>query len=200
MMDSSQPFALPEQIGDFRIVQLLGQGGMGAVYLAEDVRLQRRVALKVMKAEVASNPDSAERFLREARAAAKLEHDHIVTIYTVGEAKQPDGRPLLYLAMPLLKGEPLDARIRRNEGHPLPLDEQLTIGRQIAEGLSAAHLARIARRWRAGNAGDETDADSGADDVGHRTAGTEVGVCGCRVASEREAVGCGEHGRVDSYS
>ena len=103
--ESVEPSAepTPTHLDHFRIVRLLGQGGMGAVYLAEDTRLGREVALKTMRAELAARPGAKERFLREARLAAALEHDHIVPIYHVGEA---NGTP--YLAMPFLKGQSLD--------------------------------------------------------------------------------------------
>ena len=88
LLGSDEPMA--EQIGDYRIIAKLGEGGMGAVYRAEDIRLKREVALKVMRAEIVQHPASRERFVREARAVAKLKHDHIVTIYYVGEE---NGRP-----------------------------------------------------------------------------------------------------------
>ena len=84
---------------------------MGTVYEAEDTKLERRVALKVMKPEIAKNPQHRERFLREARTAAKVESDFICPIYQVGEE---NGVP--YIAMPFLKGEPLDARLKQSGG------------------------------------------------------------------------------------
>jgi hypothetical protein len=98
---------LPERLEHFRILKLLGQGGMGAVYLAEDTRLGRQVALKTLRPELAAKPGTRERFLREARLAAALEHDHICPIYHVGEE---EGIP--YLAMPFLKGQSLDDLIK----------------------------------------------------------------------------------------
>src|SRR5437667_12094885 len=86
--DFLSPAQEPDEIGrlgNYRILKVLGQGGMGVVFLAEDVHLQRTVALKAMLPEVAQKAGSRERFLREARAAAKLEHDHLVPIYQVGE-------------------------------------------------------------------------------------------------------------------
>jgi serine/threonine protein kinase/Leucine-rich repeat (LRR) protein len=123
---------LPERLEHFRILKVLGQGGMGSVYLAEDTRLGRQVALKTMRPELATKPGAKERFLREARLAAALEHDHIVPIYHVGEA---DGTP--YLAMPLLKGQSLDVRIKGKL--KLPPHEVIRVGIQIAAGLAAAH-------------------------------------------------------------
>src|SRR5438045_893919 len=97
------------RLGGFRILKILGHGGMGVVFLGEDPKLGRQVALKAMLPHLAGNSSSQSRFLREARAAAALEHDHIVAIYHVGEDR---GAP--YIVMPFLKGEPLDARLQRD--------------------------------------------------------------------------------------
>ena len=96
---------LPRSTGDFgwlahyRVLRLLGQGGMGLVFLAEDSLLSRLVALKVIRPEIVGTPGIAERFTREARATAAIKHDHIVTIYQVG---QENGMP--FLSMEYLKG------------------------------------------------------------------------------------------------
>ncbi len=131
------------RLGPYRVLRKLGEGGMGIVFLAEEVLLQRQVALKVMQPSQAASPLARERFLREARATAALEHDHIVPIFAVGEAAVVSGT-VPYLAMPFLKGEPLDARLAR-EGR-LPVAEVLRIGREIAEGLAAAHAAGLIHR------------------------------------------------------
>ena len=112
------------RVGDFRIRGLLGEGAMGQVYLAQDITLGRRVALKLIKRSVLQS-DGAARFLEEARATASLNHPHIVTIYAVGEH---EGRP--YLALEYLDGESLRARLAAG---PLPLREALRHGRAIAE-------------------------------------------------------------------
>ena len=112
---------------------------MGIVFLAEDPQLQRRVALKVMRPALAGNSAARQRYLREARAAAAVEHDHIITIHQVGE-----DRGVLFLAMPFLKGESLDARLNRDSSLPVP--EVLRIGREIAEGLDAAHQHGLIHR------------------------------------------------------
>ncbi len=142
LSDLWQPSQMDDEIGrmgEYRILKLLGSGGMGAVFLAEDSKLHRLVALKLMRPRVAARPDSAERFLREARAAAALRHDHILTIYQVGEtAKVP------YLAAEYLEGESLEDRLRRNS--PLPTSDVLRIGREIAEGLTAAHEKGLIHR------------------------------------------------------
>lgn len=135
---AQQPGALG-QLGTYRIVKLLGSGGMGAVFLAEDTQLRRPVALKLIRPRAAASPIARDRFLREARAAAALRHDHIVTIYQVGEE---NGVP--YLAMEHLEGESLDDRLRR-EG-TLPIPEAVRIAGEIAEGLAAAHARGLIHR------------------------------------------------------
>ncbi|MFO0969502.1 MAG: bifunctional serine/threonine-protein kinase/formylglycine-generating enzyme family protein [Gemmataceae bacterium] len=130
---------LPPTLGGYRVLRRIGQGGMGVVYEAMDVKLERRVALKVMKPQIADDPPTRERFLREARVAAKVESDFICPIYQVGEE---NGVP--FIAMPFLKGESLDARLKRGAG--LPLESVVRIGREVAEGLSAAHEAGLIHR------------------------------------------------------
>jgi Leucine-rich repeat (LRR) protein len=120
------------RLGPYRIVALLGFGGMGVVFEAEDPHLGRKVALKVMLPSQAARESARARFLREARAAAALEHDHIVSIYHVGEDQ---GVP--YIAMQFLTGETVAERLKK-EGK-LPLDEALRIGRETALGLAIAH-------------------------------------------------------------
>jgi len=135
------PEALGElgRLGGYRVVGVLGQGGMGAVFEAEDPQLGRRVALKVMLPQYAGNPVAKARFLREARAQAAVEHDHIVAIHQVGE-----DRSTPFIAMPLLQGQSLADALR---GHPRPpIAELVRIGREIAEGLAAAHEAGLVHR------------------------------------------------------
>lgn len=127
------------RLGDYRVLQVLGSGGMGVVYRAEDLRLRRQVALKVMKPVVAANPEARIRFLHEAEATAAIEHDNIVTIYQVGE---DNGVP--FFAMQLLKGESLQRRIER-EGR-LSEAEVLRIGSEIADGLHVAHARGLIHR------------------------------------------------------
>jgi len=153
---ASEP--LPEKIGDYRIIAKLGEGGMGAVYRAEDVKLKREVALKVMRPEIAAHPASKERFLREARAVAALKHDHIVTIHQVGEE---DGIP--FLAMELLEGMSLQDHL--HSGKPLSWLDIARIGRDIARGLALAHSkGMIHRDIKPGNIWLET-LDQSADGV-----------------------------------
>ncbi len=127
------------RLGPYRVIRAIGAGGMGVVLRAEDPVLGRPVALKVMKRSLAAGPAARRRFLREARAVAALEHDHIVSIYQAGE-----DRGVLFLAMPLLRGETLADRLER-EGR-LPIAEALRIAREMAEGLDAAHRGGIVHR------------------------------------------------------
>lgn len=137
-----QPARAAEELGwlgTYRVLKLLGSGGMGGVFLAEDTQLHRRVALKVMRPDVSGQVHADERFLREARAAAAVHHDHIVTIFQVGR----DGQ-VPFLAMEFLEGESLEDRLRRER--VMPLTEVLRIGREIAEGLAAAHSRGLVHR------------------------------------------------------
>ncbi len=127
------------RLGPYRVKRVLGSGGMGVVFEAEDPQLQRPVAVKVMKPVLAAIASARERFVREARAAASIEHDHIVAIYQVGEE---GGLP--YLVMPLLDGETLAARIARRGR--LDPEEVVALGRQTAAGLAAAHRRGLIHR------------------------------------------------------
>jgi serine/threonine protein kinase len=124
----------------FTVLGELGKGGMGTVFLAEDSTLKRKVALKTMRPEYAAAPLDRERFLREARAAAAVEHDNIVPVLHVGEAV--DGTP--FIVMPLLKGESLDARLKRDPVAPLEL--LVRVGRDVCAALAAAHAAGLVHR------------------------------------------------------
>jgi serine/threonine protein kinase len=104
------------RLGPYRVLKLLGAGGMGLVLQAEDPLLKRAVALKVMRPESAKSKEARQRFLREAQAITAIEHPHIVHIYQVGE-----DRGVPFLAMPLLKGEPLEARLKREANCPWPI-------------------------------------------------------------------------------
>ncbi len=127
------------RLGPYRVLKILGAGGMGVVFQAEDPSLQRLVALKAMLPTLAASASARERFLREARSAAAVEHDHIVAIYQVGE-----DRSVPFLAMPFLKGEPLDARLKRDRR--LPPAEVLRIARETAAGLEAARQRGMIHR------------------------------------------------------
>jgi serine/threonine protein kinase len=127
------------RLGPYRVLKVLGTGGMGVVFLAEDLKVKQQVALKTMRAETAANERARKRFLREARATAALQHDHIATVYHVGE-----DRGVPFLAMQVLQGEALHDRLQREE--QLPVAEVLRIGRETAEGLAAAHERGLIHR------------------------------------------------------
>ena len=128
----------PERIAHFRIVGRLGQGGMGIVYRAEDERLRRTVALKVLPDAFAGDEDRRRRLLREARSAAALTHANIATVYEVDE---DGGR--VFIAMELVEGETLRDRIARGR---IPVGEVVRIARGIARGLARAHAKGIVHR------------------------------------------------------
>jgi serine/threonine protein kinase len=142
LWDFLAPAKTPDEIGrlgPYRVLRVLGAGGMGVVFEAEDPKLKRKVALKAMLPALAASETARKRFLREAQTAAALEHDHIVPIFQVDE-----DRGVPYIAMPFLKGEPLDKRLKGT--NPLPIAEVLRIGREAAKGLRAAHAAGLVHR------------------------------------------------------
>jgi serine/threonine-protein kinase len=122
----------------YRIERVLGEGGMATVYLAEDLKHHRKVAVKVMRAELAATL-GAERFLREVEISAQLTHPHILPVYDSGES---DG--VLYYVMPYVEGESLQERMQR-EGQ-LPVEDALQIAREVAEALAYAHERKIIHR------------------------------------------------------
>jgi len=181
------------RLGPYEVLGLIGAGGMGEVYKARDTRLDRSVAIKILPAEVAADPDRRARFAREARAISQLAHPHICVLYDIGQAvlsspeprvppapsecpvARVEGRPVTvdYLVMEYLEGETLAQRLARvaartphsepltppgpgpsatpapgraRRGAPLPLDETLRIGTELAEALAAAHKAGIIHR------------------------------------------------------
>ncbi len=134
-LDFLSPAQLPDElgrIGEYRVLQLLGIGGMGMVFRAEDPRLKRQIALKVMKPSVSSSQSAKQRFIREAQFNAAIEHDHIVHIYQVSE-----DRGVPFIAMQYLRGESLKTLIDRE--HKLKQTEVVRIGKEVAAGLAAAH-------------------------------------------------------------
>jgi len=125
-------------LSHYRIVSKLGAGGMGEVYLAQDVELDRQVALKVLLAEVADNEDRVRRFIQEAKAASALNHPNILTVYEIGYFENSR-----FIAAELVKGKTLHDRLR---GEPITLREKLDVALQVAAALSAAHSAGIVHR------------------------------------------------------
>lgn len=126
------------QLGHYEILEVIGRGGMGIVLRGVDPKLNRVVAIKVLSPEIASIPSAHKRFLREAKAAAAVSHDHIVTIYAVEE------NPIPHLVMEYIDGKSLQQRI--NEEGQLEVKEVLRIARQIAAGLAAAHEQGLTHR------------------------------------------------------
>lgn len=127
-----------ESLAHYRILSLLGKGGMGEVFLAEDTRLFRKVALKVLLPEVAEDKDKLARFVQEARAASALSHPNAAHIYEIGEA---NGRH--FLAMEYIEGHTLETRL---SGEPLPMAEITSIASQVTDALEAAHARGIVHR------------------------------------------------------
>jgi serine/threonine protein kinase len=127
------------RLGGYRVLKVLGSGGMGVVYQAEEIKLKRMAALKALLPQLAASPSNRERFLREAQMAAALEHDHIVAIHQVGE-----DRGIPFIAMQLLKGQSLEDRLKKKPS--LSVEEVLRIGRETAAGLQAAHTQGLIHR------------------------------------------------------
>jgi len=125
--------------GKYRIIKVVGRGGMGIVYLAEDTKLQRYVALKFLPPELVLSAEARERFVQEARAASALDHPNICNIHEIGETE--DGR--MYIAMAFYEGESLRDKIKRG---PLKKEEALDLIVQVARGMAKAHQKGIVHR------------------------------------------------------
>lgn len=126
------------RLGHYEIRSQIGKGGMGDVYLAQDTKLDRRVALKILPPEFAEDRDRMSRFVREARAASALNHPNIITIYEIGEAEGTH-----FIATEYIEGETLQTRLKRES---LSLKSTLEIAIQVASALDAAHRAGIIHR------------------------------------------------------
>ncbi len=126
------------QIGPYIVKRELGRGGMGEIYLANDTRLDREVAIKVLPAHLSHNAEFKQRFEREARAISKLSHPNICTLYDIGQHDGVD-----YLVMEYLEGEPLAERLSKG---PLPIDQLLRYGVEIASALDQAHRHGVVHR------------------------------------------------------
>ncbi len=152
-LDFLEPSDEPGSLGrlaQYEMHEVVGRGGMGIVLRACDTKLSRTVAVKVLAPELAANATARKRFLREARSAAAVSHDHVVTTYAVEENEPPKGSPragrpsLPYLVMEFIDGQSLEQKLDR-QGH-LELKEILRIGRQVAAGLAAAHAQGLIHR------------------------------------------------------
>src|SRR6266536_2596834 len=126
------------RLGPYEVLSPLGTGGMGEVYLAQDTKLDRKVALKILPADVASHHDRMERFVREAKSAAALNHPNIAHVYEIGEA---DG--INFIAMEYVEGETLRALL---SGTRPSLVRAVEFATQISSGLAAAHRSGIVHR------------------------------------------------------
>ena len=126
-------------LGQYEVIEVVGRGGMGIVLRAFDTKLNRVVAIKVMAPELAANPTAVKRFLREARAAAAVSHDHVVTIHAIHDAQRPP-----FIVMEFVDGQSLQDKIDRTGC--LALEEILRIGMQTARGLAAAHEQGLVHR------------------------------------------------------
>ncbi len=127
-----------QTISHYRIVEKLGEGGMGVVYKARDTRLDRFVAIKVLPAEKVADPERKQRFVQEAKAASSLNHPNIITIYDIGQAEGVD-----FISMECVDGKTLDRLIPRRG---MRLNEALKYAVQIADALARAHSAGIVHR------------------------------------------------------
>ena len=134
-----------QTIGNYRVTQKLGEGGMGSVYLAEHPHIGKKVALKVLHAEFASNQEVVARFFNEARAVNDIGHPNIVDIVDYGVLQGgPTGDRMVYFIMEYLGGRTLTQLIK-NES-PLPPERALTIALQVADALAASHRTGIIHR------------------------------------------------------
>jgi Tol biopolymer transport system component len=133
------------RLGPYEIVAAAGAGGMGEVYRARDTRLDRTVAIKVLSAPLAADPDLRQRFEREARAISALHHPHICTLFDIGEAPaaQSNASAVQFLVLEYLEGQTLAQKLAAG---PLPVDSALTYAMQIADALDKAHRAGIVHR------------------------------------------------------
>src|SRR5258708_31649961 len=126
------------RLGPYEIIAALGAGGMGEVYRARDTRLDRCVAIKILPSHLSCSPDLKSRFEREARTLSSLSHPHICHLYDVGSQLGVE-----FLVMELLEGETLDQHLRKG---PMPLNEVLKIGVEIADALAKAHRLGVIHR------------------------------------------------------
>ncbi len=137
------PLKSGQRLGSYEVTAAIGKGGMGEVFRAKDTKLGRDVAIKVLPAAFANEPERLARFEREARVLASLNHTNIAHIYGFESASPGDGTNIHFLVMEMVEGEDLAARLKRGA---VPVDEVITIAGQIAEGLEEAHEHGIVHR------------------------------------------------------
>ena len=198
-MESTSAPLVGQIFGKCRLLSLVGRGGMGSVYLAEHLFLKRRVAIKILSRDLSSDPEELARFEKEAVAAARLDHENIVTIHDVDEE---GGR--LFIVMEYVEGEDLDAHLKRKGA--LPVRRALEISREVTRALEHAHAAGVVHRdvkpgnILLGRKGQVKITDFGlAQDVGHREPGEFVLGTPWYVSPE-QAQGRPVDGRSDVYS
>ena len=126
------------KLGRYEIRSKIGEGGMGEVYLAQDTKLDRKVALKILPVEVAAHPDRMKRFLQEAKTVSALNHPNIITIYEIEHIDSVN-----FIATEFIDGETLRQRLKNA---PVKLGEVLDVATQIASALSGAHAAGVMHR------------------------------------------------------
>jgi TolB-like protein/thioredoxin-like negative regulator of GroEL len=134
----SAPIRQHETVSHYRLIEQLGQGAMGEVWLAEDTQLPRKVAVKLLPRHLAKDPEAVDRLLREAQAAASVDHPGVVTVYEAGLA---DGRP--YIVMQRVEGDTLEERLASG---PLAVDDAIAMTIQIADALAEVHALGIVHR------------------------------------------------------
>src|SRR5438874_990232 len=130
------------EVGRYRVVSLLGTGGMGAVYDAVDATLGRHVALKILPPSVVSDADRLRRFAQEARAASALNHPHVITVYDIGTFTV-DENEIHFISMEKIEGATLSDTI---EAGPLPPERAIELVLQVTDAVAAAHAAAIVHR------------------------------------------------------
>ena len=196
------------RLSHYRIIEELGRGGMGIVYKAEDTKLDRTVAIKVLPASALTSEDDRARFYREAKSAAALNHPHIAQVYEIDEAVPEGGsaeEPRPFIAMEFIDGEPLDVRAGKG---PLPLEEAVRLTTQIAQALEVAHEKNIVHRdIKAANVmltrkGEAKVLDFGLAKTAHSTMLTRMGSTLGTVAymSPEQARGEDVDGRTDLWA
>ena len=141
----AQPDALIGSVLEdrFQIERLLGEGGMGRVYVADELRLRRRCALKVLLPELVEDPDCVERFLREAQAIAQIRHENVVEIYHLGESQDAG---VVFFAMELLVGKDLETRLRERVRTPISWQQIVRWMEQVASAMVAVHATGMIHR------------------------------------------------------